>query len=194
MTSLLLDFSRPTNSASLGYQIIKISFMKAHQYLWLLLVTLPFSCSTGSQETTTYSRWVGDIPFDKNKDDSSFKLCNEDNVVHSRHALDYDGGKNAIKEACLNAFQFQESFAAFSGYIVIRFIRNCEGETGRFRVQTLDEHFASQDCPKALEEHLLGIVKTLKNWKYARLKDESFDCSKYLNFKINNGKIDNILH
>jgi len=170
--------------------------MKIGSYPFLFLL-LFFSCQTAQLEQESiqkYSHWIGDIHYDAELDESTFQLCNSTKVVHRRNALTYEGGRSIIKEQCLDLFQFQEAFASFGGYIMIRFLINCEGTIGRFRVQTMEQDFSLKECPEELKNHLLEIVKSLKEWKPNYAKDEEADFSKYLNFKIKNGRIENILH
>lgn len=170
--------------------------MKVGIYSLFSIVFL-FSCQTAQLEQEViqeYSHWIGDIPYDAELDESNFQLCDSTSVVHRRNALTYEGGRAIVKERCLALFQYQEAFSSFSGYIMIRFLINCEGETGRFRVQTMEQDFSLKECPEELKGHLLEIVKTLKDWRPNYARDEEADFSKYLNFKMKNGQIENILH
>jgi len=170
--------------------------MKIGTYPFFLILFL-FSCQTAQieqEEVQQYSHWIGDIPYDVELDERTFQLCDSINVVHRRNALTYKGGKSKFKEEFLNQFQFEQEFEPFTGYVMIRFLINCKEEFGRFRVQTMEQDFSLKECPEELTNHLLDITKTLKSWDRRYAKDESSDCSKYLNFKIQDGRIENILH
>jgi len=169
------------------------------KYLMALLVPLCLwlgcqGLSEAVMEAEKPSHWVGDIHFDSKSDDVNFTLCDSTNIIHRRNALNYPGGKEAIKKECLERFKFQSSFESFSGFIMIRFIINCKNKKGRYRVQSLDFDFSLKECPVELKEHLLSIVKGLNGWTPRLEKDAGADFSKYLNFKIENGKIENIRH
>lgn len=156
-----------------------------------------FGCTKSSEkitETEVPSHWVGDIHFDSKKDKPDFSLCDSTNIIHRRNGLNYPGGKEAIKKECLNKFQFQTEFKSFSGYIMVRFLMNCKNKTGRYRAAALDFNFSEKNCPPKLKEHLVSIVKELTEWKPSSEKNGNSDFSKYLNFKIKNGQIENILH
>ena len=153
-------------------------------------------CKEVNKKTTAakkYSHWVGDIHFDSQVDDPDFLLCDSSNVIHRRNGLKYPGGKEAIKNECLKKYNFKPTFNSFSGYMMVRFIINCKNEKGRLRVQPLDFDFSIKESSPELKEHLLAIIKELNGWEAASVNDEGSDFSKYLNFKIENGQIENIL-
>jgi len=160
-------------------------------------IVLLFACQPvliEKEAPKIYSHWIGDILFDAQLDESDFQLCDSTKIVHRRNALSYEKGKQVFKEICLDRFQFQPEFAEFTGYIMIRFLINCNGQTGRFRAESLAPDFSLREAPEGLTNHLLEISRGLKRWNRNRVADENADCSKYLNFKIKNGKIENILH
>lgn len=136
---------------------------------------------------------VGTILFDQAIDDSSFALCDSSRIFSGRNAIMFGDTKEAIEQECMKNFEFEPEFESFSGFVVVRFVVNCNAETGRFRAQTLDFDFSKKECPPELVSHLLGIVKGLKNWNQTRFATEGSDYSKYINFKIINGKIETVL-
>lgn len=170
--------------------------MKIYTYLALFLFLFSNCKSTSKKnsEAKKYSHWVGDIHFDANLDNEKLLLCDSTHVIHRRNGLTYPGGKDAIKNECLKKYKYLPENKSFSGYIMVRFIINCKKETGRFRIQPMDFDFSLTECPNNLKEQLLSIVKGLKEWESASEKDKGSDFSKYLNFKIQNGQIENILH
>jgi len=169
--------------------------MKLSPYSILLLGFL-FSCSSKEKSAVVineYSHNVGDILFDPNSDNNSFLLCDSTKIISGRSILTYSGGIKIVSDLLLENFRFQPEYESFSGYVVVRFIMNCKKETGRFRAQSLGFDFSLKECPTALKSHLISIVKELKNWEYKSSRGKDSDCSKFINFKIEHGKIENIL-
>lgn len=162
----------------------------------ILLLLLLSNCNyinNKASEADEPHYWVGDIPYDPNTDNSNFTLCDPTQVIHRRNGLTFPGGKIAIKKQCLENYKSKSIFQSFNGYIMVRFIINCKKETDRFRVQVLDYDFSIKECPNELTEHILSIVKGLQGWEPVLQKDSGSDFSKYLNFKIKDGQIENIL-
>lgn len=161
-----------------------------------LLVFLFFAKNIGCGENKTeqYVDRLGDIPFESGLDNSDFLLCKPDSVVHSRLSLSYVGGWGELEKECLAKFEIQPIYANFSGYIMIHFLVNCNYEMDRFRVEVMDFDFNPKECPKAWSENLISIVQSLDKWQRTSRYVGAIDCSKYLNFKIVDGKIKNIIH
>lgn len=106
--------------------------------------------------------------------------------------LQYEGEKWAILKA------FEENYQPpvdnqQSGWIRIRFIVNCKGETGWFRLISANKNFETQTFDQAVTEQLLSITKSLKGWKLMPDEIRPKDYYQYLLFKIENGKIIEIL-
>ena len=165
-------------------------------FLSLLALVLLAGCSESNKVKSPkkeYSHDVGDILFDSQTDDPTFTLCDSTKIITRRKALDYQGDRSKIGPACLEKFKFQPEFESFTGYITIRFIVNCNNESGRFRAKSLGSDFSLKEAPDSLKKHLVDIVQSLSGWNHAYENDAAFDIVKFINFKITNGQIDNVL-
>ncbi|NOT36608.1 MAG: hypothetical protein HOP11_04465 [Saprospiraceae bacterium] len=141
-----------------------------------------------------YLRHVGDIPFDNTLDDPAFRPCNEESarVHHNFNNPDlYEGEKPAMIKPLM-----QLEFAKIegeSGYITIRFMVNCEGKTGRYRVEQLDFEYKDKKFNEKIIDSLLSKTKSLDKWIPAKSEDFVYDYYKYLTFKIIDNQIKDIL-
>jgi hypothetical protein len=82
-----------------------------------------------------------------------------------------------------------------SGYITFRFTIDCDGKIMK-QVQVLqtDESYQTYHFNKSLVNELYSYLKTLDKWKIAKTaKGESVSYFAFLTFKIQNGKIINII-
>lgn len=164
----------------------------------IILLLLIMSCKADIKTNTSkveYSRWVGDIEFDASKDSESFKLCKDDSKVYQYfndgNGLEYEGEKRAIIE--IFESQYKSKRNAQTGLIRIRFIVNCNGQTGRFRVLGMDRKYREKEFHSSITSELLRIVKSLNKWKPKSVNGELVDYYQYLIFKIENGEILEIL-
>ncbi len=140
-------------------------------------------------------RWVDDIKNDPEIDDPSFELCYSDFTVKQYFNIgdetSYEGERPAIYRF------FEENYAPVetdqSGFIRVRFIVNCKGETGRFRVISSDENFEEMEFDPAIVDQLVSITKSMDGWKILPDPDIPTDYYQYLIFKIEKGKILEIL-
>ena len=160
----------------------------------LLLLFLLVSCSTGlfAQQT----RWVEDIIPDSLLDDPTFKICNnEDQVIqyfNNSNGMEYDGDKPALTDIFQKQYKPVVSNGQ-TGLIRIRFIVNCNGEAGRFRVLCSDLNYLPLKFDSKITDQLLAITKSLKGWKPKLWKEMKVDYYQYLIFKIKDGNLIAIL-
>ena len=164
-----------------------------NKLLLVLILVFLYSCKD-IVEKEEYLRHVGDIPFDEKLDDPNFKVCNE-TMATVHYAFEnpflYVGEKPAI-EAAFRNINFKKADAG-SGYITIRFLVNCEGETGRFRVEQMDLEYRDKSFDPDFVKEIVSTCKSLDGWIPATYKDSSYDYYKYLSFKIEDYKIIDIL-
>lgn len=172
---------------------------KAFSVLTALLATLlvlPFSCMrTPVQGDGKYLRMVGDIAFDPKVDDPGFELCNEAKArqYHNfNQGFQYKGEKKALKKAVTEAYRAKK-MRGESGLIRIRFLVNCKGKTGRFRVMGMDENYAPKTFHKSITEQLLEITKSLSGWKILPNEQAPEDYYQYLIFKLKDGQLIEIM-
>lgn len=141
-------------------------------------------------------RSVGDIDFDAQKDDIHFKACNKDASLTYQYYNDskgfqYKGEKIAIEEK-LRILKIQGDESS-NGYITIRFLVNCEGKTGLFRVQQMNSNYEEAYLDGNLGTQLLDFTKSLNGWIPKKVGNKKIDYYQYLMYKIENGKVSEIL-
>lgn len=138
---------------------------------------------------------MGDIEHDSLSDGPNFKLCNGDENVFQYFnigdGLQYEGEKKALKNKFIEKYQPVNTNQ--SGWVRIRFIVNCKGETSRFRVIGADPDYQTMDFDKRITNQLMDITKGLEGWKILSLRENPIDYYQYLIFKMDNGKIVEIL-
>jgi hypothetical protein len=150
-----------------------------------------FACSQSQRN-------VGDIPFDPNKDDAAFKICKEGSIkqYYIRGSTDtppgYNGEKRGMEKEILTAYEFPET-SSEEGYLTIRFIVNCEGQSGRFRIEEMDLSYQPKSFDKRISQQLLEIVKGLDGWIPRKSPGKNVDFYQYLTFRIEKGQIVKIL-
>lgn len=168
--------------------------MKIIFYIIFLLPKL-FSCQS-EKAVTVYPNHVGDIIFDKNIDNPDFKRCMDKDYGiqyydYNSNGLQYQGEKIEIAQA-LEKLNLSSSKKT-NGYVTIRFVVNCEGKTGLFRIQQMNENYTEENFDKGFIEKLLNFTKSLKGWTPGEMKGRKYDYYQYLTYKIADGKVSEIL-
>jgi hypothetical protein len=162
---------------------------------WLLLLLLAIvSCQNTHNQKSAYPDHVGDIAFDKKIDDPSFKVCTTGRIPQYYEfgkSLQYRGEKPAIDKHFEILKQNQPT--AESGYITIRFIVNCEGKTGRYRIEEMNNGYQPMSFDRKLVRKALTLTKELSGWIIGGSPEQPVDYYQYLTFKIEGGKLIEIM-
>ena|SRR5690606_2163315 len=168
----------------------------------ILILTLLFSilCSCLSEkksgEREEYLRWVGDIEQNDQIDETAFKVCNGDDTILQYFNLGegpvYSGEKSNILNTFKSKYQ-TKSDKNQNGLIRIRFIVNCEGKAGRFRVLQSDYDYQENKFDEKIVSQLLNITKEIENWEILYREENPVDYYMYLIFKITDGQLTEIL-
>ncbi|MDR2237502.1 MAG: hypothetical protein LBE92_15385 [Chryseobacterium sp.] len=155
------------------------------------------SCQA-EKKLSRYPDTVGDIQFDRNLDDVDLKKCGKGKdrpfsfqYYHGTKEFDYKGEKIAIVER-LNAENIY-SEKKINGYITVRFLINCEGKTGLFRVSSMNSDLEDSGLDQELENKLLKFTKSLNGWMPKEIEGFKVDYYQYLTYKIENGKVSEVL-
>ncbi|NOT37972.1 MAG: hypothetical protein HOP11_11390 [Saprospiraceae bacterium] len=153
------------------------------------------SCSVNKKPEQKYLRWVGDIEHDSSVDGNDFKLCNTENDVRQYFnmykGLQIEGEKKMILKHFIENYQPVKTKE--SGWIRVRFIVNCKGETGRFRMIESDENYQERTFDSKISKQIFQLTKSLQGWKPQKDDGKSVDYYQYLVFKISNGNIEKIM-
>jgi hypothetical protein len=172
------------------------SFTSIHLKCRIFFAVLPLfilSCTHArksilSNEKNQYD--VGHITFDESLDDPNFRLCDSLNIFEYYNTdSHFKDNKDKISHYFLQHFSPAPDAPKQSGYITVKFIINCNGVTGRFRVFQMDSSYRSFTFDKRVSDQLLNLTKGLKGWKPAFYEGKVYDSYQYITFRLRNGNI-----
>ena len=136
---------------------------------------------------------VGDIKFDPKTDDPHFQVCYPAYIYqYYGPNTTYVGGTKAIKDFFFSNFKYEPAFSTATGYITIRFVVNCKGQTGWFRIKQIDKHYEHIQFNKKVTDQLLSLTKKLSHWIPGKVNGVNYDTYYYLNFKLIDGHLKDI--
>jgi len=160
------------------------------------IIIMTESCQhTSVPKDSRYLSMVGDISYDPKLDDPNFTLCDEKNTKQYHNLneeMQYEGEKYALDNIFATRYK-QTGGATDSGMIRIRFMVNCKGQTGRFRMISSGYDYKEKQFNQAITDQLMTITKSLTGWKILSDKRGPKDYYQYLIFKIRDGQIKEIL-
>lgn len=163
--------------------------------LLIFLFPLFTNCQTEKNVVSKYPAHVGDLTFDENLDDSGFKKCWPKDFSFQYYndstGVQYEGEKIKIERA-LKTLNLRDT-NNHNGYITVNFMVNCEGKTGMFRIQEMNENYEKFTFDKNFTRDILEFSKKLKGWIPKEYLGVKINYYQYLTFKIENGKVSEIL-
>lgn len=171
-----------------------IAILIAYSLFLLFLAIIFFSCSQ-PEKPTEYPLQVGDIAYDASIDDENFKVCDENRIAQYYNfgqGLQYEGEKLRLNQHFLTGYKPQVADDA-SGFITIRFIVNCHGQTGRFRMVGMDNEYNEKSFDEDIATQLLELTRQLNGWIVPQHDGQNFDYYQYLTFKIEKGELIEIM-
>ena len=141
------------------------------------------------------SRYVDDIIYNAEKDDSTFSTCTDPNYFfqyfNDSKGVLYKGGKPAI-ESAFQAY-INPGLKGQTGLIRVRFVVNCKGEAGRYRLLSSDLNYQPKVFSPKVTDQLLSLTKSLNGWEIKEIRNLKADYYQYLIFRLEEGNITAIL-
>ncbi|MEO9872195.1 hypothetical protein [Ekhidna sp.] len=125
-----------------------------------------------------------------------FKICGQEKSIADYYNSTPDGryfhGKRAMMDTIFDNLDRAKLFDQ-NGSLVFRFVVNCEGKAGRFIGEGYDPNYHPMEFNPETIDHLFSILRKLKEWRAVVIREEARDAYFYINFKIENGEIIDIL-
>lgn len=105
----------------------------------------------------------------------------------------YEGGGTELKNYFYDNYKPTENTSNENGFITIRFVINCAGEIGEFRVIEMNKSYEVHQFHEDVTQQLLNIAKSLQQWTPHEVDGINRDAKNSMNFRIINGQIKVIL-
>ena len=129
-----------------------------------------------------------------------FKICGleKDILQYYNHnqpgdkPAGYTGGPKAIKKH-IRTYYPELDLGRESGMFTVRFIINCEGKTGRFEIFENNLDYVPSPFNPKTREQLLKLTRELEDWRANYMDGDYRDSFVYITYRIENGKITEIL-
>jgi len=164
--------------------------------IWTManLLLIATSCGTLNGQMAIQSDQVGAINDRQEWDDVNFEPCVSPVIKQYHHfnqGLAFEGEKPAL-EKVIHAAYPGFLLPGESGWIRIRFVVNCRGEAGWYRISGADENYVEKQFDSSIIEALLEATSSLNGWKILPSEDEPEDYYQYLLFHMEDGRIKEI--
>ncbi len=160
--------------------------------LFLVIFNMLFSQTENLNDTVKW--YVGNIPFNKETDNPDFKpgfhYITTYPAFHRGHM--HKKGKAEVASYFIKNY-ISPTESDDSGYITVRFMINTEGNSGRFRMDQMDNNYKEYTFDASISNQIFELAKELKDWRKGKGYKYTFPYYQYLLFKIENGNITEIM-
>ncbi len=157
--------------------------------LFTYILLLASICSLQSCDKLLQPDMIGWIPFDPTLDDTNFQLCDEAAARGGRvHYPRYKEGKRDLKQYFMQNVQLPNPNGQ-NGHIVIRFLVNCKGNAGRFRMEQLGRDYKAREFAVHIPQTILQTMQEIDNWYLP----EGMDGYGFVTFKIEDGQLVDVI-
>jgi len=122
----------------------------------------------------------------------NFSLCGSGELIgyyHSAAPRIYRGTKSKFRDFILANFENKEY--EDSGFLNLRFHINCNGQVGNLEVNELDSDLKKSELTTELVAQIMALISRSENWEPFAVEDYNYYM--YLNFKIEDGDISEII-
>jgi len=103
----------------------------------------------------------------------------------------YITGKNGLRKFILE--NYKNNGYLDSGYLNVRFVINCKGESGRYVIHENDLNLKPKKFTPELKEQLFQLTTQLDKWKPNFIHNKKVDSYMYISYRIEHGEISEIL-
>lgn len=146
-----------------------------------------------SADEQKYPQNVEYIDPDKALYSQGFEICNEDRIAqyYNPERATYVKGKNGLRKFILS--NYENKGYSDSGYLNIRFVINCKGETGRYIIHENDLDLEPTQLDSNMVGQLFELTLQLDKWNPVFYREKNWDSYMYISYRIENGEIIEIL-
>lgn len=172
--------------------------MNTLRYSFLLLILIirlkAFSQNTVPQHLNVKEK-IGWIPFDKNLDNSNFKVCDELNIEEYYQVNpSYGEGMPSIRKYISAHKQILETLCEKDGYVIVRFVINCQGQTDRYRTKFMSLNYTDENTVNAeLQKKIIQLMRNMGDWTPGKYDGKTYDCYQDLKFLFKNSQLVDVL-
>lgn len=138
-----------------------------------------------------YPQYIGKIDTSKEINTDGFEFCGRGRIrgyYHSAAPTIYKGSKLAFRKMIQS--NFNNNQYTDQGYLSLRFNINCDGKTGNVIITELNPDLEKTTLNQDLVSELYELSIKEENWQTT---GEDLNYYMYLLFKIENGKVTEIL-
>jgi len=146
------------------------------------------------EDKNKYPHYIGHINPQTSVLNDDFTLCDSERIYGTHHGMPkkaFHISKKHFRKTILAVYD--SSKYSDSGYLNFRFLVNCEGKPGKFEINELNLDLEKTDLNDDMVSELLTLTSDKKHWNVFYVKELPRNYYMYILYRIENGKITEIL-
>ena len=162
---------------------------------WVLLGLMLSFISCDYYIVNPHHHTVGYISKNEARGSADFAPCFEERIFdyyYFREPAKYRYGKDSLRRYFQTHYD-PGGIINDSGYITIRFVINCRGEAGRYKITELSLDYKEKKFNSKIVGQIFNLLQSAKLWNPSLRGDIPRDSYIYYTFKIINGELVEIL-
>ncbi len=138
---------------------------------------------------------IGWIPFDISLDNPNFKVCDELNIEEYYQVNPvYEEGMQSIRKYMYDHQKSLASLCEKDGYVIVRFVINCQGQTDRYRTKFMSLNYRDENTVNTeLQKKIILLVRDMGNWTPGNYDGKPYDCYQHLKLLFKNSQLVDVL-
>lgn len=162
---------------------------------WMTIVLMMSLFSCDYYIVNPHKHNIGHISSSDARDHANFEACFEEHIFEYYNFSEpakFRYGKDSLRSYFFTNYD-SNGIINDSGYITIRFVINCQGEAGRFKITELGLDYQEKKFNSKLVNQLFSLVQQAREWNPSLRGNIPNDSYIYYTFKIINGELVEIL-
>ena len=146
-------------------------------------------------ENKPFKHYVGYIDTDKALLNDTYKLCNDIGIIHTYSSAGleaYKSSKKQFRDTLNTTFNAGSNYSD-SGYLNFRFLVNCEGNAGWFEIVQMDLDLKETPLNSKMVDELFKFTSNSSLWNVISYENEPYNYYMYISYRIENGKVTEII-
>lgn len=142
-----------------------------------------------------YKHYIGYIDQEKALLNDRYELCYDGNLYHTYNGAGlkaYFETKKRFRNSLEKSYNATENYMS-SGYLNFRFLVNCEGNPGWFKVIQMNLDLVESKLDKNMVDELLKFTSDPVHWNSIEYKGNAVNYYMYVSYRLENGKVTEII-
>ena len=172
-----------------------MSMLRNYTLIFFTMMNLKIRTQNTVPQGLNTREKIGWIQFNKNIDNINFVICDELNIEEYYQVNpSYKEGIISIREYFYKQKNILNKLCKKDGYIIVRFVINCQGETDRYRSNFMSfEYIEDLKVNLELQNTIIILIREMGFWNAGKYGNKSYDSYQHIKFIFKDNNLIDVL-